>query len=152
MYTDDDDGVIRINFSALNEPPPRPKDSNRPLRRVADGGYSVRIVGLDLGESSRKGTPYLAVVYRFLDAGVYQGFRFVDRFYLVPAAMWRLRQLLDATGIPRPEGDFDPTTLPLLGKVVEIEIADDEWTDSDGRSHTSSKVQHIAALESGRSS
>lgn len=150
MYADDD--VIRINFSALNDPPPRSTNPNRLLRRVADGAYSVRIVGLDVGESSRKGTPYLAVSYRFLDPGVYQGFRFVDRFYLVPAAMWRLRQLLDATGVPRPEGDFDPTTLPLLGMVVEVEIADDEWTDSEGRSRISSKVQHIAALDAGRSS
>jgi hypothetical protein len=78
--------------------------SKKPLA-ANDEGWLSKVSKLESGKSSKKGTPFVKIVWKVLDEDAVnvdgEAFKgsIWDTYYLVPTALWRLKKTLSAFGI-----------------------------------------------------
>jgi Protein of unknown function (DUF669) len=72
--------------------------------RVPEGEYGFKVLKATKGESSQKKTPqvsfYVQVIKDPTHTGKYKGKKLYDNCFLTDEALWRLRNRLEAMGIP----------------------------------------------------
>ena len=71
-----------------------------------------------------KETPYLGVEIE--DSA---GHRLIDRVYVTPTAMWRLRQLWEAAGLAWGDAGGMADEQALVGRMVHVTVIDEPYGD-----------------------
>lgn len=103
---------------------------------LEEGWYEVFITGVDPNiVSSQKGTPGIEVVFTVRDDVEQDGQRkkVWETLWVSPKAMVRIYQLLKVVGVPDGEDlEKEDIVKALKGKPVQIEVAIDTYTKSNG--------------------
>lgn len=94
--------------------------------RVAleEGLYTLAIVGAEVKPNS-KGKDMLVVTYQ--EEG--SGNKMFDNITIQENTMWKLKELLDAVGIPTEGGIDDLDEADLIGQVVQAKVVQEPYTD-----------------------
>lgn len=94
---------------------------------VPEGDYAVKCKGAELGKSSEKETPGIMVTYVITAPKQYKGKVLRDRLWLSDAALWRVRQTLEAMGIAVPSKKVKINPKSMVGKECAVTVEDDEY-------------------------
>ena len=90
--------------------------------RPPEGGYQLEIIGVEMGEGNS-----LAWDFK-VKAGKFKGKEFRDYTSLEPNALWRVRQLVEATGADVEDADVDLEYFEgLVGESLSARVAYREW-------------------------
>lgn len=97
-------------------------------KHYPEGDYKVKVKSAKWGRSGEKETPRLEVMYVFTE-GKLKGKELRDDLYLTSGALWRLRQALEAMGVPVPNKKVKVDPNKLVGRACAITLADEEYDD-----------------------
>lgn len=104
-------------------------DKDNDFSPIPEGTYQATVYDAKVeAEEGRK--PCLSVQFRVSDDS-HQNRRVWQRYWFTPKSVWRLKQLLVATGQLNDSfsGSFDETQIPglITGEAVTIEVGIDEY-------------------------
>ena len=90
--------------------------------RPPEGHYELEVIGVEMGEGNS-----LAWDFK-VKAGKFKGKEFRDYTSLEPNALWRVRQLVEATGADVEDADVDLEYFEgLVGESLSARVAYREW-------------------------
>lgn len=101
--------------------------------RWPEGDYHVKIVSAKAVRSSEKETPGIQVTYQVVE-GKKKGKKITDTLWITPKSLSRVRLLLEAVGVKVPKSAVNLPLAKLRGKLLWIEIQDEERDGYDTRS------------------
>jgi hypothetical protein len=94
-------------------------------RAVKDGIYGATIDKAEEGESDQ-GNPVLNLQYKLKN-----GARLYDNLSLLPQALWKLKTLLEVTGMDVPDGEMELDVADLIAKKGKSKKKDEDEDDDD---------------------
>jgi len=97
---------------------------------IPPGEYKVIVTDAQEGTSKLKGTPCIELEMEITE-GDFKGRGLRDWVYVTEAAMWRVRQCLEAFGFQIPEGEFDFQPAELISKQAGVEVKHRVWNDKE---------------------
>lgn len=124
---------------------------------LAAGTWDVRFVKFESGESSQKKTPYVQPVFKVVDEDAvdtegepFKKSLWADKFYLTPAAMWRLKKFASEAEVgelPEAGDEYDSlaeyaSDLTELFSGLEATVVTElrDWADKDENPRQSAEV------------
>jgi hypothetical protein len=93
---------------------------------VPEGEYDARVVGLEK-EESNAGNPMYVWEFELLGPGELKGRTFKSWTALTPAAMWKVREVLEALGLGESGKKAKFTKKDAIGRRCTLDIQDDEY-------------------------
>ena len=104
--------MLNLDFSSVPDRTP-----------LEEGIYTLQIAKVEETESSNK-NPMLKIEYDVIS--VEGGRKLWDNFVLIPAAMWKIKELLTALGMDTSElVEMDPQE--LVGQVVQAKVIQETY-------------------------
>lgn len=119
--------------------------------RVPEGNYKVKFKSVTFG-NSQAGNPMFTWILVGTE-GKLKGKELKEYTALTPKALWKLRDMMEATIGKAPGGKVNTRKLldhckkNMVGQTVGVTLEDDEYVDDKGKSHISSKVSDYLSLE-----
>lgn len=136
--------VLVVDFSDTESRGGKKHQGKKP--HYPEGDYLAKVVKHEKGKSSKKKTPYLKVTFKLLEGGSdkitkkTKGKLISDEFYLSDAALWRVRNLVEACGVKVKSDEVKIPLKKLLNAELGITLEDDIFEDDDGNEKVSSAV------------
>ncbi len=109
---------------------------------VPEGEYLAEVKAVEK-RMSQNNNAYLVFEYKILTPGGANGMAVYDNCSLVPAALWRLKQVLVALGFEVPDGKLNLELRALKGLQCGLVIEHEEYTDKKQKSRVRSSVSEI---------
>lgn len=104
------------------------KGGGRFNKRTPSGDYPAKIIAAKKVEAKESGN--MMIVWDFeITSGKYKGRKFRDRHTLVPAALFNIRNLLEALGVNVPEKTTKLKFKKYVGSEVGISLIDGEYNN-----------------------
>lgn len=119
--------------------------------RVPEGNYKAKFKSVTFG-NSQAGNPMFTWILVGTE-GKLKGKELKEYTALTPKALWKLRDMMEATLGKAPGGKVNTRKLldhckkNMVGKEVGVTLEDDEYVDDKGKSHISSKVSDYLSLD-----
>lgn len=95
--------------------------------RIDPGRYTVRVEDADVQESKAGKT--MVVTWLKVVDGEFEGATLVDRMTLTEAAMFRIVGFMKAVKLPVPKRDININTDVFIGRLLDVDVADQEYRD-----------------------
>lgn len=92
--------------------------------RIAPGTYRVQVEDAELTKAN-SGNPMVNMWLR-VTGGEFDGQTIVDRLVVTEKSLFRIVGFLQAVGIPTPKKTIQVPVRAIIGKVLEVEVADGE--------------------------
>lgn len=96
--------------------------------RIDPGRYTVRVEDADVQKS--KAGNEMVVTWLKVTSGEFSGAVIVDRMTISEAAMFRIVGFLRAIKLPVPKRDIDIDTRTFVGRVLDVDVIDNEYRGS----------------------
>lgn len=96
---------------------------------MPEGMYKMQVEKLE-PKASKAGNNMINVTMNVLEPVLYLGRKGFTNLVLVPAAMWKVKQYVKATGI-----EFNASGFNLgdsIGKSMMVKVTQEQYTDKDG--------------------
>lgn len=93
--------------------------------RVPENDYKVKIIKAKKERSKEKDTPGVILTLKIVE-GKFAGKKMIERLWITPKSLWRLRSLLEALGMEVPKKALKIPAKKLVGKEVGATIIDDD--------------------------
>jgi hypothetical protein len=93
---------------------------------IPPGDYPAKIVEVEETESESSGNRMLVWRLQITD-GKYEGKKLLTRTVITPKALWRLRNLIEATGSTVPDKAVNLRPNKYVGEEIGIVVDDDEY-------------------------
>lgn len=112
--------------------------------RVSEGDYPARVKAVKFA-TSQAGNPMLVFTIQGT-GGKFEGKELLEYCALTKKALWKLRDLMVATGVKLPKKQDIRALLNyvkknVVGKDIGVTLGDDEFVNDKGKSIISSKIQ-----------
>jgi hypothetical protein len=127
--------VIKVDFA---------QEEGGGRARVPEGDYRLKVAKVKHTTSERSGNPMLVWTFQIV-GGNHDGKNIVDNTVLVPKALFRLRQLLEALGVNVPKRMVSLPLKKLVGKELGANLVDGEPYGE--RNRVSSEVNEYMSLD-----
>lgn len=111
----------------------------RPSDQLPPGSYLAKVVEA-ADETSKSGNPMIVLDLQVC-AGEWSGAEIRDWVTVIESTLGKVVQVLQAFGITIPEGDWELKVSDLVGKVAEIVVRPDSYTDGGGELKETTKVK-----------
>lgn len=102
---------------------------------IPDADYPGTLIGLEHGESKSSGNPQWILEWKLDGPKEFRGRTFKDWLTLTPAALWKVREAIEAMNIPREGKGLKFKKKDAIGKRCTLRIEAEEY---DGK--TRSKI------------
>ena len=107
---------------------------------LAPGAYEAQVQNIEL----RDGRNYPGLKFTWVSTESDTNGQRADQFVsLAPKALWKFKGILEAFGAEIPQSLMRFDTDRLIGKRAVIRVIDEPWTDAEGVTHSSSKVDTV---------
>jgi hypothetical protein len=93
--------------------------------RVPENDYKVKIIKAKKERSKEKDTPGLILSLKITE-GKFAGKKMIERLWITPKSLWRVRSLLEALGMEVPKKALKIPAKKLVGKEVGATVIDDD--------------------------
>lgn len=119
--------------------------------RVPAGDYRAKIKAVSFA-TSQGGNPMFIWIIVGTD-GKFKGKELKEYTALTKKALWKLRDLMEAAGVPTPKKQASVKALldyckkHVVGKELGVTLGDDEFTNDKGKTFVSSKIQDYINAE-----
>lgn len=119
--------------------------------RVPEGDYPAKVKSVKFA-TSQKSNPMFVWTIIGTDGKV-KGKEFMEYTALTPKALWKLRDLMEATVGKAPGGKVNTRKLldyckkKVVGQPLGITLEDDEYTNEKGKTFISSKIKDYLSID-----
>lgn len=96
--------------------------------RIDEGRYTVRVEDADVQKS--KSGNLMVVTWLKVIGGTFDGATLVDRMTISEAALFRIVGFMRAIKLPTPKRDLDIDTRVFVGRVLDVDVVDNEYRGS----------------------
>lgn len=107
--------------------------------QLPPGSYLMKVIDAK-DDTSSSGNPQIVLDLQVVN-GDWRGAEKRDWITITEASLGRVVQVLQAFGIPIPEGEFELKVADLIGKQAEVVLRNEAWTGRDGEQRESVKVK-----------
>lgn len=111
--------VIKVDFTGVS--------TEGGGRLLPEDQYQLELMEIEEKEGQDSGQPFLEFTFEVVDEGEYKGTKAWDNLSLVPKALWKLRQFMEAGGHATEDGPMDIDPDVLVGTVVTADIIHEDY-------------------------
>lgn len=110
--------TLKVDFTGV--------EAGKGSRRYKPGDYGVKVIKAEVSKKDDDKKPYVIFTMKFLD-GKYKGKEIRHYCYLTAAALWKLRNTLEAMGMKVPSKPVNVDLKKTINKKLGISVEDDEY-------------------------
>jgi Protein of unknown function (DUF669) len=118
------DGAVVVDFTDTES---REGKKGSRSAHLPEGDYTAKVKEAKLGKSSEKETPGILMTWIITGPKKYKGKTIRDSLWLSDKALWRVRQTLEALGVPVPSKKVKVDPRKMVGKEAAITLEDEEY-------------------------